>query len=447
MKLISFSVTNYRSITTAHKIRLNDLTVLVGKNNEGKSNILKALALTMDIMNMYSDDPKIIMRTYTIRRMYDWERDFPVSRQLNKRNLESIFNLDFSLNEEEIIELKNITGIRLSTIIPIRMSIGKNSTKIDIPKQGSSAFKANSQRIIAFICKKITFNYIPAIRTEGDTLSVINKIISSRLETIEEKTEYIKAINLIDNLQQGVLDEIAKNIKDTLSVFLPSIKNISIQIEKDQRRVALRRNTKVIIDDGNATAIELKGDGIKSLTALAMLNLKSIKDKSSVIAIEEPESHLHSGAMHQIYNTIQELSINNQIVITTHSPLFVNRINLKNNIIVQSGKATPVKHIKEIRETLGIIVSDNLYNANYILVVEGEDDKILVTKIFNSASEKIKKALKNNILLIESINGAGNLSFKLNSYRDIQCIYHICWIMMKQVELLLLKQKNKIWLR
>ena len=39
MKLVSFSVTNYRSITKAHKISLGQYTVLLGKNNEGKSNI------------------------------------------------------------------------------------------------------------------------------------------------------------------------------------------------------------------------------------------------------------------------------------------------------------------------------------------------------------------------------------------------------------------------
>ena len=53
MKLSDFSVVNYRSITTARKIKTNNMTVLVGKNNEGKSNILRALTLAMDIMKIY----------------------------------------------------------------------------------------------------------------------------------------------------------------------------------------------------------------------------------------------------------------------------------------------------------------------------------------------------------------------------------------------------------
>lgn len=112
----------------------------------------------------------------------------------------------------------------------------------------------------------------------------------------------------------------------------------------------MRRNTEIIIDDGTPTPIQQKGDGIKSLTALAILNIPARVDRVSVVAIEEPESHLHPESARQLYDTIMSLSQTHQIVLTTHSPLFVNRTNLKENIIVNDGKATPVKKIKEIRD-------------------------------------------------------------------------------------------------
>jgi putative ATP-dependent endonuclease of the OLD family len=43
MKLISFSVTSYRSITAAYRLPIGQLTILIGSNNEGKLNILRAL--------------------------------------------------------------------------------------------------------------------------------------------------------------------------------------------------------------------------------------------------------------------------------------------------------------------------------------------------------------------------------------------------------------------
>lgn len=51
MKLHSFSVQNFRSITQANKIPFEDITILLGKNNEGKSNMLRALKICMNILN------------------------------------------------------------------------------------------------------------------------------------------------------------------------------------------------------------------------------------------------------------------------------------------------------------------------------------------------------------------------------------------------------------
>lgn len=126
-----------------------------------------------------------------------------------------------------------------------------------------------------------------------------------------------------------------------------------------------------------------------------------------------------------MYETINALSVNHQVVLTTHSPLFVNRSNLKENIIVDSGKALPVKKIKEIRDILGTKVSDNLVNAENVLVVEGEDDKIILEKILPQMSESIKKAIQNGTLIIDDMGGAGNLPYKLSFYRNLQCKYHV----------------------
>ena len=62
----------------------------------------------------------------------------------------------------------------------------------------------------------------------------------------------------------------------------------------------MRRNTEIIIDDGTPTHIQQKGDGIKSITALAILNIPARVDRVSVVAIEEPESHLHPESARQL---------------------------------------------------------------------------------------------------------------------------------------------------
>ena len=85
MKLVEFSVRNYRSITDAHEIKLHDLTVLVGKNNEGKSNLLRALNVAMRIVMIHSSSGSVD------RRLYEWDNDFPIQLQNRKQGLQSIF--------------------------------------------------------------------------------------------------------------------------------------------------------------------------------------------------------------------------------------------------------------------------------------------------------------------------------------------------------------------
>ena len=429
MKLSDFSVVNYRSITTARKIKTNNMTVLVGKNNEGKSNILRALTLAMDIMKIYSKDPRslqIAVRPY-LKNHYSWEKDYPISLQEKNPNGWSSIDLNFELDEQDILAIRSMTGIRLSGCIPVRVSTNGAAAKIDIPKRGTAAFadEDNKKKIIEYVCFKIDFNFIPAVRTEYDALRVVDSLIEKSLETLDTNPDYINAMNKIEELQQGILDGISNQIIEPLQEFLPTVRNVQIHIQNERRRIAMRRNTEIIIDDGTPTPIQQKGDGIKSLTALAILNIPARVDRVSVVAIEEPESHLHPESARQLYDTIMSLSQTHQIVLTTHSPLFVNRTNLKENIIVNDGKATPVKKIKEIRDVLGIHISDNLTNAEHALIVEGEDDKIALEKLLPSMSTKIKRAIQNGTFIIDYIGGAGNLPYKLSFYRNLQCKYHV----------------------
>lgn len=91
---------------------------------------------------------------------------------------------------------------------------------------------------------------------------------------------------------------------------------------------------------------------------------------------------------------------------------------------MHESNAKPAKGVKQIRDLLGIKASDNLVNASYILVVEGEDDVITLKALLPILSEKLAKAIKNNLLIIDQIGGAGNLSYKLTLLSNSLCVYH-----------------------
>ena len=146
MQLVSFSVSNYRSITRAHKLRIAKSTILIGPNNEGKSNILQALVTALRIV---SELGRIeIMRgrlrsTRFIRESYDWDRDFPIGRQAKKPDGESVFRLEFALTGQEIVEFRSEVKSNLNGTLPIQISISQKYPHFKVMKKGpgGSAFQ------------------------------------------------------------------------------------------------------------------------------------------------------------------------------------------------------------------------------------------------------------------------------------------------------------------
>lgn len=423
MKLIDFSVTNYRSITTAHKIALKNLTVLVGKNNEGKSNLLMALNIAMRAVMLHSKTLDATNPYNNRERLgYIWQRDFPVQFQSRRNGLESIFKLNFRLEEQELIEFHSQTGIRGNEDIPISVKIGKdNIPKIEVPKRGSSSYNRKSKEITEFISKRIAFNYIKAIRTEDMAIVALEEAVWNELESLKQNEDYVAAQNKVAELQNDVLRQLSQQLTEPLKTFIPNIRDITIRRTSDLYVPRYRNDIDVIIDDGTPTSIRYKGDGIKSLVTLAILKDRKITSGASIIAIEEPESHLHSGAIHSLVDVIQKMAENSQVIITTHNPLFVQQNRINANIIVDCGMARTAKSISEIRTILGVLPSDNLRNARYVLLVEGEDDKKTLEKIMPAISDIVKQAIQSNTLIIKSLGGASNLAHDANDLKNSMC--------------------------
>ena len=358
---------------------------------------------------------------------YEWRRDFPIQLQARKGAKQTILKVEFLLDDNEIQDFRSEIGSNLNGSLPLEIKIGKDENpEIRCIKSGKGTVTLNSRSsaIANFVAERIHFNYVPAIRTESSTLELIRNMLSQELRILERDDNYLRALETIAELQRPVLEQLSRRVQGPLKEFLPSIKNVKIEISDSSRRYGVRSEVSVIVDDGTPTSIEHKGDGVKSLAALGLLKSQNSRSGASLLAIEEPESHLHPAAIHQVSEIILSISATSQVIITTHNPLFVDRANIRSNIIVAGGSATPARSIAQIRDILGVKASDNLTNANYALVVEGEEDVIALKAMLPNLSEKIGKALRSNAMVIEPIGGAGNLTYKLSLLRTSLCAVH-----------------------
>ena len=212
MKLSYITIANFRSITNAYKIDMSNLTVLLGKNNEGKTNIIRAIKLGMNIIQdieMYYPRRKIMRRLG-----YDWHEDFPIALQGSRKlkDKKTSIRFDFQLTAEETSELSARIGSNINCALSIFICIKEgNQISITVPKKGKNAKAISSQivQISNYISEHFLMQYIPAVRSEDDAYNAIIDLVESELSEIDDE-EYKKSLELIVKVQQEKTHQFSK---------------------------------------------------------------------------------------------------------------------------------------------------------------------------------------------------------------------------------------------
>ena len=429
MRLEQFSIQQFRSIIKAEKLRLGDLTVLVGPNNEGKSNILEALAIGMQ--ELATPPSERIPRTRARRGgrvdRYDWERDFPQPLQDADPNGRTIMRFDFQLTPEEVEDFYTAVKSKLNGVLPIQLTFGGGRPTFSIRKQKHSAvLSAKRTEIAQFVRERVQVQHIPAVRSADVSGDIVRSMVRRQLVAAQRDPIYEQALEQLRQRQHTVLDALSTVLSAKMKELLPEVKSVTLDME--DRQSSVLGDVRIIVDDGTATDLELKGDGVQSLTALSVIqhySTETARAKEFILAVEEPESHLHPEAIHALRSVLLETSSRQQVVLTTHSPLFVNRIEIGSNIIVERNRARAARSVAELRDVLGVRITDNLEGAEVILVVEGKEDKDSLTAILSHRSAFLGECLVNGTLRIYPLTGGDNLGYVLALLRDSLATIHV----------------------
>ena len=358
---------------------------------------------------------------------YDWVRDFPIEKQNSSRGEKKTkITLEFALSDQEVDDFKSAMKSYLNGTLPITIALGETSQDIVIAKQGpgGSSLTKKANRIAEFVSNRISFEYIPAIRTADSATKVISRLVARELAPIENTDEFREAMEKIVALRDPVLEKLANSIQSTVSSFLPTVKRVKLQQSRDSRYRLLRHEIAIHVDDGRETTLERKGDGVQSLVALALMRHVADQRNSdgfNVIAIEEPESHLHPGAVHELKKVITQLANENQIVLSSHSPIFVDPGVIGSTVIVQKNKAEPAKVIADVRTALGVRLSDNLQTARVVGIVEGADDIIALNSLLPLMKPALQPFFDGGELVLDELGGATNLTYKVRLLHGAAC--------------------------
>jgi hypothetical protein len=242
----------------------------------------------------------------------------------------------------------------------------------------------------------------------------------------------LSVLSRLYNDIKSELSEFGSELTGELQGFLPEVRDVDIQVhDLDIERLISFGDVKV--DDGANTPLSQKGDGFKSLFGISMLQFIAQQRFGSniIFGIEEPESHLHSSAVYEIKESLRGLSESFQVLLTTHSPILLQRDNIAENLIVSrsdQGEHTstirPARRLSELRQSLGIRPHENMISAEVVVVVEGASEESSMPSILSQGNVGIHDAIREGRVKVLSAGGASNMRATLRALaRDVtSCI-------------------------
>lgn len=173
------------------------------------------------------------------------------------------------------------------------------------------------------------------------------------------------------------------------------------------------------------------GEGIVSIFAI----IDSLYDSNpgEVIVIDEPELSLHPALQKRVFSLLKEYSKDRQIIISTHSPYFVDipSIVSGSNLVrvINTGKGTEIYQLSsDARDILDKLSSGNIYNPHTfgldarelffqedgIVIVEGQEDVLLFPDIANQLGTNISASFFG-----WGAGGASNIGYICSFLKDL----------------------------
>jgi ABC-type dipeptide/oligopeptide/nickel transport system ATPase component len=466
MRLARLTVKNFRCYKDEFSIDFDNLTVLVGKNDVGKSSIFEALAIFFDEAALDSDDGSISGDKRDVHITCEFD-NLP-SKLILDSDFETSLADEYLLNEHGRLELHKVYNGTLQK---------PKLTSVFI--QALHPSKKGLDDLLTLTLSKL--------KDRAKSLGVDIKDVYERVNSLIRKKLWASATNLDIKPVQIFLDkDDAKNIWERLKIYLPSfalfksdrpstdqdeeaqdpmkaaikealkakeaeLKSISEFVEQEVSRIAQQTLTKlnemdpslagqlsprftppnwsavfkVSLTGDDEVPINKRGSGTRRLILLNFFRAKAEQlssDKPSIIyAIEEPETSQHPNNQKMLMRAFSELASQPdcQVLLSTHTPVLARLVpdnNLRYISIDPSGRRCVSCGDDTTRQllanTLGVLPE---HDVKIFIGVEGVNDinfLINISKVLSQAGKKVPNLgdLENQGKIIFFPLGGSNLA-------------------------------------
>ena len=397
MKLEQLELENFRKFKELN-IKFNDgLNVFVGENNAGKTAIIDAIRLVLDTNsaeynNIDENDFFDSKNELKIRLIFKIENDNDGGIFLEYLTYEDSGNAKLYLTLTANKDIANRQGFIRKNIKTGKDGNGKeleyeikellNITYLKPLRDAENELIAGKDSRLSkilqgyFNCNKEAFDNNPELKYFIEEIKKFNNELLNNINKIKIKNN---KLGFKDQIKMDYLDKICLNEEDILIKFAESDKDEQI-FKNLLKKLDLVYNTK-----------GKQGLGYQNLLFMSaeMLLLNHEEDSpSKIIAIEEPEAHLHPQHQIKLLNFIKNEK-NLQIFITTHSPNLTSQVPIESIFYCKDDKVYPINKtetgleeddIKFLEKFLDTTKSD-LFFAKGLIFVEGISEQLVLPEI------------------------------------------------------------------
>jgi len=387
-RLSSVTIVNYRSIRS-HTFNLSEYTPLIGYNNAGKTNIIRAIKWLLRKTSLGSDcfyDPLQAVEVFGIIEGITEEllSALPANHRTTLR--------PFIANEKiQIKRVQNRPGEGMASI--------KLLVKNPLIEDDEDSWRPNPNGIDAALTGLFPDPiHIGAMEnaeedvSKSKSTSTIGKLLAEIINPIEEiygdrvRTALSSFQSLLDadgRDRASELDRFDETMNSKIDDFFPDVK-VKLHIPTPELKEVFSKGTIKVYEENGASGRDVAsfGHGAQRSIQMALIrHLAELKrseedvNTCTMLLIDEPELYLHPQAIEVVKDALKQLSKDGyQIIFSTHSAMMLTHEDVCNAIIVR----------KSIEE--GTYKRDTVRSAIYHLMHDAPSQLQLLFSFGNASS-------------------------------------------------------------
>lgn len=439
MKITHVKVCNYRNLRNID-IDLAETVAIIGENNSGKSNFLKAITLPF-----LTDDNTHISKKLSWSDINNETKKCYYNKIIENQN--KIKNDEITI--EQFVELLPIVSVEVNIqasgaeeyyVKDLSYEIRDGKIQYGIkyefaPKSCEDIFRmvkeivseneindANLNEVKMNLLPVEYYNYSVKV-SDGSNISY-DTLKQFKYEALEaERDDFSRTKNqlgskfLVDLLKDGLSDQDKLKIEKEYSHFFESLKEISDindiinwqdtselkEAKKFFSHINILPNMPPMQSILNSVRLgyseeelSMQGLGHRNLVLLFVL-INSLIGKNSdtalnVLTIEEPEAHLCINNTRLMVSFLKAFTDKNktvQLFYSTHSTEFINKMNLKNVVVLHKGKAFSFVDELEDEDIAYLAKNPNLdlfklFFSKKCVLFEGISEELLIRSYIDS---------------------------------------------------------------